>query len=73
MKKYKKLAFIFFILVIAIMVIFIYKSISQGEGKSQEQKALSEVEFLEEKLIKLFRVSNIWYPRQLSIKYDCLA
>jgi hypothetical protein len=27
----------------------------------------------EEKLIKLSRVSNIWYPRQLSIKYDCLA
>lgn len=60
MKKYKKLAFIFFILVIAIMVIFIYKSISQGEGKSQEQKALSEVEFLEEKLIKLAnQINNI--------------
>ena len=60
MKKYKKLAFIFFILVIAIMVIFIYKSISQGEGKSQEQKALSEVEFLEEKLVKLAnQINNI--------------
>lgn len=60
MKNYKKLSFIFFILVIATMVIFIYKNISQGEGKSQEEKALSEVEFLEEKLVKLTnQINNI--------------
>lgn len=40
-----------------------WKSAGRKEGQSGK----------EEKLIKLFRVSNIWYPRQLSIKYDCLA
>ena len=40
-----------------------WKSAGRKEGQSGK----------EEKLIKLSRVSNIWYPRQLSIKYDCLA
>ena len=54
MKKYRKIVYIFLIIIIAVLSIALYANISKGsEGKEQERK-ISEFNFLEEKLINLF-------------------
>ena len=50
MKKYRKVVYIFLIIIIAVLSIALYANISKGsEGKEQERKT-SEFNFLEEKL-----------------------
>jgi hypothetical protein len=61
LKKYKKIAYIFLILVIAILVVMLYYNISKGNSsnsKDSKEKSLSEVEFLEGKLVSLFNQMN---------------
>ena len=51
MKKFKYIAYLFFIVITTVLIILIYDTISKGEsGKTSKEKALSEVEFLEGKI-----------------------
>lgn len=58
MKKYKKLLFFFLILVIIILSFFLYNSISNENKDDGKEKALSEIEYLENKLELLFNKLN---------------
>ena len=58
MKKYKKILFFFLILVIIILSFFLYNSISNENKDDGKEKALSEIEYLENKLELLFNKLN---------------
>ena len=58
MKKYKKFLFLFLILVIIISSFFIYDSLSNENEDDGKEKALSEIEYLENKLELLFNKLN---------------
>lgn len=58
MKKYKKFLFFFLILVIIILSFFLYNSISNQNKDDSKGKALSEIEYLENKLEILFNKLN---------------
>lgn len=58
MKKYKKILFFFLILVIIILSFFLYNSISNENKDDSKEKALSEIEYLENKLELLFNKLN---------------
>ena len=58
MKKYKKFLFFFLILVIIILSFFLYNSISNENKDDSKGKALSEIEYLENKLELLFNKLN---------------
>ena len=67
MKKYRKIVYIFLIIIIAVLSIALYANISKGsEGKEQERK-ISEFNFLEEKLINLFNQMNNIQTRNYNI------
>lgn len=67
MKKYRKIVYIFLIIIIAVLSIALYVNISKGsEGKEQERKT-SEFNFLEEKLINLFNQMNNIQTRNYNI------
>lgn len=62
MKKFKKLAFLFLILVIIILAFTIYTSAKQNDSNEIQEKTLSEVDFIESKLVDLFNsMNNIEY------------
>lgn len=59
MKKYKKLAYILFLVVIAVLSASIYANASKdNNNENQKEKAFSEIEFLEAKLLNLFNGMN---------------
>lgn len=59
MKKYTKFAFLFLILVCILLGIALYTNMSRGnEKETQKEKTLTEVEFLEEKLVSLLNEIN---------------
>ena len=58
MKKYKKFLFFFLILVIILLSFFLYNSISNENKDDSKGKALSEIEYLENKLELLFNKLN---------------
>ena len=58
MKKYKKIIYVFFIIVIASLGIVLYKNISKGNSEDIKEKTLAEVEFLEKKIVTLLNDLN---------------
>lgn len=58
MKKYKKIIYVFFIIVIASLGILLYKNISKGNSEDIKEKTLAEVEFLEKKIVTLLNDLN---------------
>ena len=58
MKKYKKFLFFFLILIIILLSFFLYNSISNENKDDSKGKALSEIEYLENKLELLFNKLN---------------
>ena len=58
MKKYKIFLFIFLIIVIIVLSVFLYFNISRGNNKNSKEKSLSEVEYVETKLVTLFNELN---------------
>ena len=67
MKKYRKIAYLFLIVIIIVLSIALYVNISKGsEGKEEERKT-SEINFLEEKLVNLFNEMNNIQTRNYSI------
>ena len=67
MKKYRKIAYLFLIVIIIVLSMALYVNISKGsEGKEEERKT-SEINFLEEKLVNLFNEMNNIQMRNYSI------
>lgn len=58
MKKYRKIVYLFFILVIAVLGIMIYHNVSKGNNQDGKEKSFSEVKFLENKLVDLLNQMN---------------
>ncbi len=58
MKKYKKIIYVFFIIVIASLGILLYKNISKGNSEDIKEKTLAEVEYLEKKIVTLLNDLN---------------
>ena len=58
MKKYKKIIYVFFIIVIASLGIVLYKNISKGNSEDIKEKTLAEVEYLEKKIVTLLNDLN---------------
>ena len=67
MKKYKKIAYIFLIIIIAVLSVILYANVSKGNEDNQKEKAFSEVEFLEAKLVNLFNEMNNIETRNYNI------
>ena len=67
MKKYRKIAYLFLIVIIIVLSMALYVNISKGsEGKEEERKT-SEINFLEEKLVNLFNEMNNIQTRNYSV------
>ena len=58
MKKYKKIAYILLMVIIAILSVTIYANASKENKESQKEKNVSEIKFLESKLVNLFNEMN---------------
>lgn len=58
MKKYKIFLLIFLIIVIIVLSVFLYFNISRGNNQNSKEKSLSEVEYVETKLVTLFNELN---------------
>ena len=58
MKKYKKILFLFLIIVVTILGIFLYTTVSKGNSGDEKEKTLAEVEYLEKKLVTLLNELN---------------
>ncbi len=67
LKKYKKIAYIFLIIVIAGLSVILYANVSKGNENNQKEKTLSEVEFLETKLVNLLNGMNNVEARNYNI------
>ena len=58
MKKYKKILYVLLIIVITILGIFLYTTISKGNIQNENEKTLAEVEYLEKKIVTLLNELN---------------
>jgi len=58
LKKYRKIVYIFLILVIAVLGVMLYNNVSKGNSQNEKEKSLAEVEFLENKLVTLLNQMN---------------
>ena len=58
MKKYKKILFLFLIIVVTILGIFLYTTVSKENSGDEKEKTLAEVEYLEKKLVTLLNELN---------------
>lgn len=56
--KHRSIAFICLSIIMVVIIVFMYQTISRGEGKNEKEKALSEVEFIEVKLVVLLNKMN---------------
>ena len=67
MKKYKKIAYIFLIVIIAVLSVILYANVSKGNENNQKEKTFSEIEFLETKLVNLLNDMNNVETRNYNI------
>lgn len=67
MKKYKKIAYIFLIIIIAVLSVILYANVSKGNENNQKEKTFSEIEFLETKLVNLLNDMNNVETRNYNI------
>lgn len=67
MKKYKKIAYVLLIVIIAVLSVLLYANVSKGNDKNQKEKNFTELEFLESKLINLFNEMNNIQTRNYTI------
>lgn len=58
MKKYKKIAYVLLIIIIAVLSVTVYANASKENEESKKEKNFSEVEFLETKLLNLCNEMN---------------
>ena len=67
MKKYKKIAYVFLIIIVSILSVTIYANASKEDRESKKEKNFSEVEFLETKLLNLANEINNIETRNYNI------
>ena len=67
MKKYKKISYIFLIIIIAVLSVILYANVSKGNENNQKEKTFSEIEFLETKLVNLLNEMNNVETRNYNI------
>lgn len=58
MKKYKKLGYIFLIIIIVMLSVTVYATVNKDTDKIEKDKKIAEVEFLEDKLLNVFNQLN---------------
>ncbi len=58
MKKYKKLGYIFLIIIIVMLSVTVYATVSKDTDKIEKDKKIAEVKFLEDKLLNVFNQLN---------------
>lgn len=58
MKKFRKISFCFLIIVIIILSITLYANVSKGNQKENNEKEISEIDFLEDKIVNLLNEMN---------------
>lgn len=58
MKKYRIISYAILIIVITVMSIILYQNISKGKENNMQEKALSEIEFLDLKIVGLINEMN---------------
>lgn len=58
MKKFRKISFCFLIIVIIILSITLYANVSKGNQKENNEKEISEIDFLEDKIVDLLNEMN---------------
>ncbi len=58
MKKYKKILYVFLIVVISSLAVLLYSTISKGNSVEDKEKTLAEVEYLEKKIVTLLNELN---------------
>lgn len=58
MEKHKTVAFVCLSIIIVVIIIFMYQTISKENGKDAKEKTLAEVEFIEVKLVGLLNKMN---------------
>lgn len=67
MKRYKKIAYIFLIVIVSVLSVTIYANASKEDRESKKEKNFSEVEFLETKLLNLANEINNIETRNYNI------
>ncbi len=58
MKKYKKFLYAFLIIIVGVLGVFLYTTISKGNSGDEREKTLAEVEYLEKKIVTLLNELN---------------
>ena len=58
MKKYKKLVYLFLIIIMTILSITVYATVNKDSDKIEKEKKIAEISFLEEKLVNIFNQLN---------------
>ena len=58
MKKYKKLSYIFLILIIVALSYTVYATVKKDNGKTEKEKRISEIDYLENELTDIFNKLN---------------
>lgn len=67
LKKFKKIAYMILILIIAILGFIIYSNASKNENNNQNEKVVSEIKYVESKLVELFNEMNKIESRNYNI------
>ncbi len=67
MKNLKRIAYIILILIVLILGFVIYSNASKDDGNNQNQKAFSEIKYIESKLVELFNEMNKIESRNYNI------
>lgn len=67
MNKYRKIVYLFLILVIAVLGIMLYYNVSKGNSQDGKEKSLAEIEFLENKLVTLLNEINHIQTRNYNV------
>lgn len=58
MKKYKKLGYIFLVIIIVMLSVTVYATVSKDTEKIEKDKKVAEIKFLEDKLVNVFNQLN---------------
>ena len=58
MKRYKKFAYIFLIIVIVVLSFTVYATVSKDTDKIEKEKRIAEFEYLESELVDIFNELN---------------
>ena len=67
MKNLKRIAYIILILIVLILGFVIYSNASKDDGNNQNEKAFSEIKYIESKLVELFNEMNKIESRNYNI------